>query len=159
MHKLPPIEKIYEAYSAIVDDRVQLYRHYAVVTSSNREKSYMVTWGDSFYAANDNATYWQGYAGYPIIAVLMLRGELPFNMKIAKRFANINWSEQNAKAKRNYALAVENIFRQQGIDERTKNKIRMEAKNVYEMLNDLNFEIKRVTKRLEIRVLEKEKQH
>ena len=68
MQKLPPIEKIYEAYSAIVDGRIALFENYATVLSSNREKEYTVTWENDVYSANDNATYWQGYAGRSFVS-------------------------------------------------------------------------------------------
>lgn len=42
LNKLPPIEKIYEAYSAIADNRITLYEDYAIVYSSNRSKEYTV---------------------------------------------------------------------------------------------------------------------
>ncbi len=79
MEKNPPIEKIYEAYSAIADGRVTLCVGEAAVRSSNGQKEYLVTWDDRVYTSNDSATYWQGYAGYPVIAVLLLQGELPLN--------------------------------------------------------------------------------
>ena len=77
MKKLPPIQKILEAYTAIVDNNVNLTENEAKVKSSNGAKTYTVSWENDVYHSNDNATYWQGYAGYPVIAVLMLQGKLP----------------------------------------------------------------------------------
>lgn len=57
MEKLPPIEKIYEAYSAIADGRVTLGDGQAKVTSSDGAKTYTVSWNESEYRSNDNATY------------------------------------------------------------------------------------------------------
>ena len=87
--KLPPIEKIHEAYSAIADKRVVLKENEAEVSSSDLTKTYMVKWKDEVYSSNDNASYWQGYVGYPIIAVLMLQGKLPLNQEIAMYFQGI----------------------------------------------------------------------
>lgn len=148
MQKLPPIEKVYEAYSAIADNRVTLFEGYSVVLSSNGAKNYTVLWDETTYYSNDNATYWQGYAGYPVIAVLMLQGKLPLNMDIANMFADINWTEINAAAKRDYAKAVDEIFSQRQYDTDTKNKARAEAASVHEALTKLNIEIKRAPKRL-----------
>nr|WP_270253348.1 hypothetical protein [Lactobacillus johnsonii] len=103
MKKMPPIQKILEAYTAIVDKHVELKNNEALVTSSNGAKTYTVSWEDNIYHSNDNATYWQGYAGYPIIAVLMLQGKISFDQKLADNFASVNWNEVNAKFKRNYA--------------------------------------------------------
>lgn len=83
MLKLPPIEKIPEAYSAIADNRVVMSEHSALVDSSDYTKRYTVTWDEDVYTANDNASIWQGYAGYPMIAVLMLQGKLSLNIHIA----------------------------------------------------------------------------
>ena len=89
MKKMPPIQKILEAYTAIVDKHVELKNNEALVTSSNDAKTYTVSWEDNIYHSNDNATYWQGYAGYPIIAVLMLQGKIPFDQKLADNFASV----------------------------------------------------------------------
>ena len=74
MEKLPPVEKIYEAWSAVADGRVAIDEaaRKATVVSSDRTREYTVSWSDdgSVYTSNDNATYWRGYAGYPVIAVM-----------------------------------------------------------------------------------------
>ena len=92
MKKMPPIQKILEAYTAIVDKHVELKNNEALVTSSNGAKTYTVSWEDNIYHSNDNATYWQGYAGYPIIAVLMLQGKISFDQKLADNFTSVNWN-------------------------------------------------------------------
>lgn len=156
MRKLPPIEKIYEAYSAVAEGRVTLFDNHATVLSSNKEKEYTVTWDKTDYAANDNATYWQGYAGYPIIAVLMLQGKLPLDKSVADMFATIDWTELNAAAKRDYAKAVDTVFKERHCDAETEMKSRTEARRVYEALKNLDIEIKRASKRLPSRSTEKE---
>ena len=83
MEKLPPIAKVYEAWSAVADGRMVLHpnERCATVASSNAQKEYTVTWdeADAVHSSKDNATYWQGYAGYPVIAVLMEQGALPLD--------------------------------------------------------------------------------
>ena len=83
MLKMPPMEKIPEAYTAIEDGRINLYNDYALVKSSNNEKEYLIKWQDNIYYSNDNSTYWQGYPGYPIIAILMLQGKITLNREIS----------------------------------------------------------------------------
>lgn len=119
MIKLPPIEKIYEAFSAIADNRVTMEDNYAKVDSSNYEKEYRVTWDGNTYTSNDNASYWQGYAGYPMIAVLMLQGKLSLNCVILEYFKEINWTELNIRYKGKYDKAVSEIItklKTKGID-------------------------------------------
>lgn len=80
--KLGPKEKIYEAYSALADERVKLEEDKASVSSSDGKKTYTIRWRDNVYVSDDNATYWQGYPGYPVIAVMMLKGELPYDKEV-----------------------------------------------------------------------------
>ena len=113
MEKLPPIEKVYEAWSAVADGRVALHpdERRAAIASSNGAKTYTVAWNEngSTYSSNDNATYWQGYAGYPVIAVLMEQGELPLDRAAAEAFAHVDWTYLNERFKRDYAAAVAHL--------------------------------------------------
>jgi putative IMPACT (imprinted ancient) family translation regulator len=110
MKKFPPPAKIYEAYSAIADQRVHLDENHARVVSSNGSKEYRVTWKDDTYTSNDNATYWQGYAGYPVLAVLMLQGLLSLDREIVPYFGGIDWAQLNAAHKGDYGKAVVEVL-------------------------------------------------
>ncbi len=141
--KLPPIEKIHEAYSAIADKRVVLKENEAEVSSSDLTKTYMVKWKDEVYSSNDNASYWQGYIGYPIIAVLMLQGKLPLNQEIAMYFQGINWKKINTEYKNKFSEAVSQIMgglKEKGID---CNKIEEEIQKVYQEIGRLTIQTKR----------------
>ena len=107
MEKLPPVEKVYEAWTALVDDRYDLSPEALIVRSSDGSKEYRVTWDDEErYRSNDNATFWQGYAGYPVIMALMLQGRVPFNGEVAAWFKGIPWKALNDAHKRDYAAAL-----------------------------------------------------
>lgn len=110
MEKLPPLQKVYEAWSALADGRVEMGEDEATVTSSNGAKHYTVSWSEGTYSSNDNASYWQGYAGYPVLAVLMKQGKLPLAEGLIPRFARIDWNALNKKHKRDYAAAAEEAF-------------------------------------------------
>ena len=145
--KVPPIEKIHEAYSAIADGRVVLRNNEADVFSSDRSKKYLVSWVDSTYSSNDNASYWQGYLGYPIIAVLLLQGKLPLDKEIAACFKNINWKKLNVEYKNKYAEVVKQIMeelKKEGID---CDRINMEISKVFEGIKQLNINTKRSSMR------------
>ena len=119
MDKMPPLEKIYEAYSALADGRVSMGGESAVVASSNGAKTYTVRWRGAEYQSNDSATYWQGYAGYPVIAVLMLQGRLPYDRSAAAPLADIDWTELNKRHKRDYAAAAAEVLsalKDRGVD-------------------------------------------
>lgn len=139
MIKLPPIEKIPEAYTAIEDDRVTIFDDYANVKSSNNEKEYLIKWKDNVYYSNDNSTYWQGYVGYPVIAVLMLQNKLSLNREIAKYFKNINWNQLNKNNKRNYHESLMQVL--EGVTEEDIKKIYDEINRVYEEIKSMDIEL------------------
>ena len=141
--KMPPIEKIHEAYGAIADHRVTLRDNEADVASSDLTKTYLVTWKDKVYTSNDNASYWQGYAGYPIIAVLMLQGKLSLNREVAERFKGIDWKKRNTEHKNNYAQVVKEIMdelKASGVD---TEEIDREIRKVYREIEGLDISTKR----------------
>ena len=143
MKKLPPVEKIYEAYSAISDKRVVMEENSAKVFSSDKSKEYTVTWNDDIYSSNDNASYWQGYAGYPMIAVLMLQNRISSDSSVTEFFKNINWKELNAKYKCKYSKAVDEIMeglKNSGVD---TDKIYEETDKIFEELKNLDIQCKR----------------
>lgn len=118
MEKLPPREKVNEAWSALADGRVRLDRDNsrAEVDSSDGSKTYTVTWDGDCYTSNDNATYWKLYPGYPVIAVMMLLGRLPYNSDMAEQWAGVNWTRLNNDFKRDYAKAVNKVIEERNLD-------------------------------------------
>ena len=140
MTKLGPIEKIYEAYSAIADGRITISDTSAEVKSSNGAKTYTVTWDGSTYNSNDSASYWQGYPGYPIIAVLMTQGKVTLDREVAALFSEINWTELNQQYKRDYSAVVEHIIKERGYDPAP---IHAAAEKVQGELQALNVMVKR----------------
>lgn len=141
--KLPPIEKIHEAYSAIADDRITLRDSEADVLSSDLAKKYLVKWEDETYSSNDNASYWKGYLGYPLIAVLMLQGKLSLDRETAAYFKGINWKKLNTEHKNKYSEAVKQIMdelKTSGVD---CDKIKGEINRVYKEMEQLTINTKR----------------
>ncbi len=140
MKKMPPIEKTYEAYSAIADKRIEMHEDYALVDSSDYSKYYEVSWNKDVYASSDNATYWQGYAGYPVIAVLILQGRLPkLNESYLFEMADIPWKELNDEHKRDYAAAAEEVLSKKP----HAKEIKEAAEVLYEALSKLDLTLKR----------------
>ena len=157
MEKLPPIEKIYEAYTAVADNRVKiaesstLEQGEATVSSSDNAKEYTIEWNASTYSSNDNSTFWQLYAGYPVIAVFMLQGLLPYNKEAAEYFKGVNWKRLNTRYKNDYAAALKEVIRQKGLDssERAEelSKITLSVQNVYNRLQMLDIKVARLRKK------------
>lgn len=140
MEKLPPIAKIYEAYTCIADNRIEMQDEQAIVLSSDGKKKYKIKWKNNDYASNDNATFWQGYPGYPVLAVLMLQNKLRYNKEIATLFKNINWHSLNEKYKRNYDNAVEEVL---NTLDYSPVLIRKEVEKTYEEIKNLDVHLKR----------------
>ena len=106
---MPPVAKIYEAFSVLADGRIKLEENKATITSSNDEKQYTVVWNENEITSNDNATVWQGYPGYPVIAVWLMKNRISYQKDIIKYFKNINWHEINKQNKRDYQKGIEDI--------------------------------------------------
>ena len=113
--KLPPAVafKVYEAFSAVADGRVHLGKPgLAEVVSSGRDRRYVVEWSDDLatIGANDNASYWQGYLGYPAVAALLACGALHADEAVVAMFAGVPWHDLNARFKRDYDAAVDSVL-------------------------------------------------
>ena len=140
---MPPKAKIYEALSAVADQRVSITGPTAAqVQSSSHDKLYDVEWSDdiSEITSNDNASHWQGYIGYPIIAVLLKIGKLSFNIHIAELLAGVPWKVINDQFKRDYDKAINHVLDQ--IEEKGGNRteIGQEVEKIYEQLSTLGLQ-------------------
>ena len=141
--KMPPKAKVYEALSAVADKRVSITGDTtAQVQSSSRDKTYDVEWSEdiSEITSNDNASYWQGYMGYPIIAVLLQIGKISFNPRIAKLLADVPWKSVNEQFKRDYDQAISHII--DGIESKggSRTEITQEVEKIYEQLGSLGLQ-------------------
>jgi len=104
--KLPVRIKVYEALGALADERLQLISSSrGTVTSSSGNKTYDVIYTPETNEinTNDNASYWQGYLGYPALAFLMKIGLLPFDESLASSLKGISWKEINQKFKNDFS--------------------------------------------------------
>lgn len=156
MEKLPPVEKVYEAWSAIEDGRVELTDdgRCAWVTSSDHTKRYQVLCeegpnGSVIYRSNDNATYWQGYAGYPVIAMLMMDKRLPLDLTVAGWFAGVDWYAVNAAHKGDYAAAVAAVEQERNLKKERVTHARQDAQKVLDALAALDISVGRNTAKVE----------
>jgi hypothetical protein len=138
--KMPPIVKVYEALGAIGDGRVRIEdSRRAFVTSSDAAKTYEVeTSADGReIASNDNASYWQGYLGYPAIAVLLARGMYRPPANVTDALAGIPWKELNRKFKNDYAKTIAEV--EKGLEQggHDPDAVRSEAEAVLNFLATL----------------------
>jgi hypothetical protein len=139
---MPPKAKIYEALSAVADGRVVLAgQTTAHVQSSSRNKTYLVEWSQDIceITSNDNASYWQGYMGYPLIAVLLKIGKLSYHPDIAGQLAGVPWKDINDKFKRDYDRAVDFVLDHIEAKGVKRTEMTSEADKIYRQLSSLEL--------------------
>lgn len=141
--KMPPKAKVYEALSAVADQRVTITGPTAAkAQSSSHKKIYDVVWSEDLreITSNDNASRWQGYIGYPIIAVLLKIRKLSFNIHIAELLAGVPWQALNDQFKRDYDKAINHVFDQ--IEEKGGNRMEIvqEVEKIYKQLGALGLQ-------------------
>ncbi len=111
--KQPPLAKVYEAFTAVTDGRVRVEETgHATVVSSERDKIYDVEWTDDAkkISSNDNASYWQGYLGYPAIALLLTTGVLRADPAAVTPLGGVDWHALNRRFRRDYDAAVAHVL-------------------------------------------------
>lgn len=137
-----PKAKIYEAFSALGDKRIKLLdENHAIVISSNFKKEYQLVWNNKEISSTDNATFWQGYPGYPVIAIWILKNVVTVSEEIFSLFKGINWNQLNEKYKRDYDEAINEVLEELGSEER--NKIETIVDEIYEEIMGLDWKIVR----------------
>ncbi|MFQ9179624.1 MAG: hypothetical protein ACLR3C_06670 [Eggerthella lenta] len=124
MEKLPPIEKVYEAWSAVADGRVALHpdERRAAIASSNGAKTYTVAWNETARRTRRTTTPRTGKA--------MLATSSPcscckagFRSTALQPTGSRRWTtDLNERCKRDYAAAVRAV-----VDERSLDAVRVEA--------------------------------
>lgn len=138
--KIPPKAKIYEALSAVSDDRVKKKGDtIAEVVSSSGNKTYIVEWSEDSITANDNASYWQGYMGYPILAILMTLGKIHFNRDVATLLSGIPWKTINTKYRNNYEKAIAAALDFIRASSQQRKLIKAEIDNIMNQIMELQF--------------------
>lgn len=135
--KMPPLAKIYEALGAIGDGRVRVIdASHATVVSSSGDKTYTVVLDSATHqiSSNDNASYWQGYLGYPAIAVLILRGIYSPRPETLKALSGVPWKELNTHYRNDYARTLDDVLARAEAHGADPAALRAEAAAVLEAL-------------------------
>jgi hypothetical protein len=112
--KMPPLAKVYEALGAIGDGRVRIEDgQRASVTSSDGAKIYSVenSAEATEISSNDNASFWQGYLGYPAIAMLIARGLIDADQEAVRALTGVPWKELNSRYRNDYDRTLEQVMR------------------------------------------------
>lgn len=138
----PPRIKVLEALGCIADGRIKVINeNYVKVTSSLGDKTYnvYVDLNRGVAYSDDNGTKYRNYIGYPIIALLMIKGVLPYDKRISEALKGIPWKILNEKYKK-YALVereVLKIARSKGI---SSSELMSFVKKVMNKISELKLE-------------------
>jgi hypothetical protein len=138
--KMPPLIKVYEAMGALGDGRVRLQDGgRAQVTSSEGDKTYAVeiSADNREISSNDNASYWQGYLGYPAIAVLLARGFYRPPANVIDALAGIPWKELNRRFRNDYDKTLEAVSKTVEENGHDPDAVRIEAEALMEAVRKL----------------------
>jgi hypothetical protein len=130
---MPPIVKVYEAIGAIADGRVEdSGKGGAQVASSDGARRYDVEIGRDGreVSSNDNASFWQGYLGYPAIAVLIGRGLYTPDERTFEALRGIPWREINQRLRNDWDKTVAEVERQAAARGFDIDKIRADAEAI-----------------------------
>ncbi len=140
--KVLPQAKIYEALTAVADGRIKLKgNEIAEVLSSDGAKTYIVEWSADLrqITSNDNASYWQGYIGYPIIAVLMALGRLDFDGRVAQALSGIAWKQTNRRFRNDYDKAVQSVLLNLDVESGLRQRVVSEVDKIFARLETLEL--------------------
>jgi len=141
--RMPPKIKVLEAAGAIADNRISFIdEEVAEVISSDGSRKYSVyvNLARNEACSTDNGTVYRGYIGYPIIAVLMIKGALPYDSKIGEALKGIPWKALNEKYKK-YAIVeneIKKIASERGV---TPEELEKFKNNVYKELRRFKLKL------------------
>ncbi|MEM0490664.1 MAG: hypothetical protein QXG46_00290 [Ignisphaera sp.] len=139
--KLPPRIKILEALGCIGDNRINLINDKkAIVISSDGSKKYnvYVDIDKGIAYSDDNGTKLRRYIGYPILALLMIKGLIPYDKNLANALSGIQWKKLNEYYKNYYVVEkiVLDVLKSKGISEESVNRF---IENTIEILRKITL--------------------
>jgi len=139
--KKPHISKIYEALTAIADDRIEI--------NGNKAKCYSPT-GDKFYdiqydpinggiMSNDNSAYYTYALSYPMIAYLMLINKIPYEKKLLDILKDICWNDINKSFKNDYDKSIKLVLGELKSEGEDIDFIKNEVQKIYNFVCKLEI--------------------
>jgi len=140
MWENPPITKIYEALGTVADGRLEVDGSTAKCFSSSGNKYYEITYDKDTNSimANDNASYWVGYLGYPSIAFLLKTGTLEYRENMGELMKGVHWKDINQKFKNDFDKALDFIL--EGLDAKDRKDLDIYAENLLKEIVALKLE-------------------
>ena len=136
------LSKIYEALTAIADKRYELISDTELkIYSSSRGKYYTVTYDptNNLIMSNDNTAYYNHSISYPMITLLMLRGDIQYDKTLLEPLSNIVWKDIMTKYKNNYDKGIDHVLVElsnKGID---ISSLQQKIASIYEQVKNLTL--------------------
>jgi hypothetical protein len=133
---------VHEALSALADGRFELIdENNAKCTSTSQGKFYSVKYDPKTHSimSNDNMAYYRDEISYPMVAMLLKKGEIEFDQEILVYLKNIKWKDINQKNKNDYMKSVNEVLgylEAQGVDIEL---ISNEVDRIFEFIMKLNL--------------------
>ena len=139
--KKPHISKIYEALTAIADDRIEMNGNKAKCYSSSGDKVYDIQYDpiNGSIMSNDNSAFYTYSLSYPMIAYLMLIGKIPYEKKLLEILKDICWKDINQKLKNDYDKSIKLVLGELKSEGEDIDFIRMEIQKIYNFVCKLEI--------------------
>lgn len=109
----PHLSKVYEALTAIADNRYELVSDTELkLYSSSRGKFYTVKYDprNKQIMSNDNTAYYNHSISYPMLTLLMLRGDLVYDTSLLVPLSNLVWKDIMTKHKNDYDAGIVEVL-------------------------------------------------
>ncbi len=128
---------VYEALTAIADNRIELSKESAKCYSSSRNKFYTLEYDldKILMMSDDNMAYYRDEVSYPMLAVLLESNLIPFNKDLLANFKGIPWKDINQKNKNDYMKSVSEFLE----NCKEKEEVEKEAKTIFAKLLDIEI--------------------
>ncbi len=133
---------VYEALTAIADNRIEIEKGTARCFSSSRNKFYTVHFDleKMLFMSDDNMAYYRDEVSYPMLAVLLKENKIIFDQTILPYFKNIPWKDINQKNKNDYMKSVKEFLEKIERIE-TRENTESECIKIFSELNKLNLKV------------------
>lgn len=139
--KKPDIVRIYEALTAIADNRIEIDGNRARCYESGNNRVYDIQYDpiNGSVMSNDNAAFYTYSLSYPMIAYLMLIGKIPYQEKLLEMLKGFCWKDINQHFKNNYEKSIKFVFGELKKEGKDTDFVRTEIKIIYDFVCSLQI--------------------
>ena len=139
--KNPHISKVYEALTAIADDRIEINGNKAKCYSASSDRFYDIKYDsiNGSIMSNDNVAYYTFSLSYPMIAYLMLIGKIPYEQKLLEILRDICWEDLNKQFKNDYDKSIKVVLGELKSEGTDVEFVRNEIQKIYNFVCGLQI--------------------